>query len=363
MIVSVFKVDTSGNISLAVANLPYSSLQWTRKMSTCGEFAITIIGSELPFIWPGRYFVTVDSEPEIAIVEKVDYTGSSKPSIAISGRFGLSLWDNWEAGGSGATVSGANWRQACTQALSNWHMSDIPKLTLGSGTVGKNGSSYALSIGSGDSGMDGLLDVTSSNGAWTCIGYDRANDAEHIVARLVSGLDRTRSQSTSPIQVFSLAFGNASEVSYTGDYSVAATEVLAYAEKEQDSAKTTISRTIAVPGRDLSTQWLRRAFEDVSSLIDNDTTPTNALVDAAGALRCYDHMAELVIDATVFGTGYQTNWDLADLCEVEIPALGLAAQERVEEIRIVDEGNGVSVEATLGTKQISRMVRAMMGRR
>lgn len=361
MIVSIHQVSATGAIELVAANVPYASLQWTRKMSNCGEFEIQLIG-ELPVEWPGRYLVTVDGQPEAAIIEKATYSGGTSPKVTIAGRMALSLWDNWCAGTGGATVSGANWRQATTQALNTWHMSDIPPLTLGAGTKGKSGSSYELSLGEGDSAMDSILSAVSANGSWACVAYNRDTDPTHLVVSIVDGLNRCRSQSDNSIQVFSLSLGNVSDISYSGDYSSACTEVLAYASKGTDETAV-IEQTVAVPDSDISTQWARRAYEDVSSLIDEDATPTDALVKTAGTLRCYDHMSEVAIDATVYGTGYQSDWDLGDLCEVEVAALGLVAQERIEEVRIVDEGSGVTVEATLGTKQISRIARALIGRR
>lgn len=384
MIVSVYKVDTSGNVELAVANLPYSSLQWNRKMSDCGQFEIKLTGTQLPFDWPGRYLIEVQGEADVGVIEKVSTSGGADAVPSIAGRFAISFWDNWCPGNGGATVSGANYKQALTQAITNWHMDDIPAIALGSGTASKTGESYEMTIDVSDTGMDAILDVNSANGCYVAVGYDRSKPSQLQVS-INEGVNRTRDQSTNPVQVFALSMGNVSDITYSGDYSPAATEVLAHAESTKatatvstasvddgtvtqaddttDDTTTIVDCTVAVPGRDLSIQWARRTYEDVSSLIGKDTEPTVDMVKAKGTLRAYNHLPEITVDADVFGEGYKVNWDLCDLCEVEVPALSVVAQERIEEVRIVDEGNGVTTTAVLGTKTINHIVRSMMGRR
>ena len=116
------------------------------------------------------------------------------------------------------------------------------------------------------------------------------------------------------------------------------------------------SATAPVPGFDASAQWMARAVEDVGSLAGD--SPTAESVKSAGALRAYDHRPDVAIDADVSGAGYGTEWDLGDMVEVEVPSVGLAGAERVEEVRIVCKEGGVTVEASLGTKHISKIARA-----
>lgn len=74
-------------------------------------------------------------------------------------------------------------------------------------------------------------------------------------------------------------------------------------------------------------------------------------------------MPDVSIDNTVSGAGYRLYWDLGDLCDCDVPEIGVSASERVEEVREVFKPGGVTVEATLGTKQLSRVARALIGRR
>lgn len=358
-IVSLHRVGADGSISLVSANVPYANLQWTRRMSSCGQFELQL-ACPMPAPWPGRYLVAAQGLPEVGVVEKVAASESPDGTdAALSGRFAECLWDRYRFRERGGTARGANWRQAVTAALAAWHMGDLPPLSMGAGTEEASGSSYALSGGAGDSAMETVYGCAHANGAYPLVSYDRDADPGRLSVRIVDGLDRTRAQSERPLAVFSLAFGSASEVSYSGDYSVSCSEVAAYAEKDVDQATVAVSRTLPVPGFDPATQWEARAYEDVGSLIDQDAEPTAALVDAEGALRAYDHMPQLAIDGTVSGEGYGEWWDLGDLCEAEMPSLGLVASERIEEVRIVAKQSGVTVEATLGTKQISKLARAM----
>ena len=359
-VLSIHRVSEGGAISLAAANVPYNNLQWTRRLSTCGEF-FALLACPLPVEWPGRYLVTLSGRDEVGLVEKCEGETGTLPTLR--GRFAECLWDRLRFGRAGATARGASWRQAVTAALSAWHMGDVPPLAMGEGTEAATGSSYALSGGAGDSAMETIYGCTVANGSRPVVGYDRDADPTHLSVRLVDGLDRTRAQRERPFWVFSLALGTATAVTYSGDYSCACSEVVAYAEQGQDEDLVAVERTVAVPGFDPATQWAARAYEDVGSLIGQDVAPTAALVDQGGALRAYDHMPEVAIDNTVTGEGYRETWDLGDLCDADVPELGLAASERVEEVREVIKPEGVTVEATLGTKQLSRIARALMGRR
>lgn len=363
MIISIYHVSTAGEINLVSANVPYSNLQWNRCLSTCGTFEIELACS-MPITWAGRYLVCADERDEVGILEKVDVTeGASVGAPKLSGRFAECLFDRWKAPAAGASVSGANWRQAVTQALNTWHMSDIPPLKLSDGTKSKSGSSYVLALEAGKSAMEGIYGVTLDAGSRPLVTFDRDTDPKNMYVKLIDGINRTRSQSTNPVCVMSLGLTTADEVSYTGDYSCACSEVLAHAEQTSGDTETKVDRTISVSTFNKSTMWQQRAYEDVSSLIDRDTTPTAALVDAAGRLRSYDHMESVSVDVSANGLGYLDTWDLGDLVEVEVKSFGLVAQERVETVNEVWKDTGHTVSATVGTKQLSKIARALIGKR
>lgn len=358
-VLSLHRVSESGKVSLVAANLPVYSLQWVRSMSTCGTFSVTL-DCRMPVDWPGRYLVTVSGMREVGVLEKVDASESGSASAPVLiGRFVESVWARYQLGPGGESARGANWRQAITAAALSWHMDDVPGIVEGEGTEAATGSSYALSGDSGDSAMDLIYSCATANGAYPMLSYDRDSDPDHLTLSIVEGLDRTRAQSERPIAVFSVGLGSASEVSYSGDYSVACSEVVAHAERDADGSAASVTRTVGVPGFDAAAQWKARAYEDVSSLVGQDVTPTNDLVDRAGLLRAYDHMPDLVIDAASAEAGYGERWDLGDLCEVEMASLGLVARERVESVTITVEPSGVTVVPTFGTKQISRTTRAV----
>ncbi len=364
MIISIHSVAPSGTIALEAANVPYENLQWTRRLSTCGEFSAQLAG-EFPLPWPGRYILTADERDEVGVVEKVESkeTGGGS-SCTVSGRFAESLWARWAATAYGATAKGANWRQAVTAALSSWHMDDLPALALGAGTEAATGSSYALTAAEGSSAMEAVYAVTLAAGSRPLVSYDRDRDQGHMTVSLVDGKDRTRSQSERAVCVFALSLGTADAVSYSGDYSSMCSEVAAHAGKnEGQEGQVLVDRTVTVPSFDAATMWKARAYEDVSSLVGQDADPTAQAVDAAGALRAYDHLAAVSIDSSISCAGYLDWWDLGDLVEAEVPSLSLTAEQRIEEVREVWKAEGHTVEATVGTKQLTRMARALIGRR
>lgn len=363
-VVSIHHVSASGEIALVAANVPFSTLQWNRRLSSCGDFAIEL-ACPMPTEWPGRYLLTASGRDEVGVVEKVESSDGTDRGCSISGRFAECLWDRLRFGHAGATARGANWRQATTAALLSWHMADIPALLPGDGTEAATGSSYALSGGAGDSAMETIYGCAYGNGSRPVVGYDRDAGVGGLSVRLVDGLDRTRSQRDRPWCVFAVSLGTATAVSYSGDYSTMCSVVAAYAEHGQDEDLVAVERSVTVPGFDPETMWQQQAYEDVGSLIGQDVVPTAALVDSAGGLRAYDHLAALAVDSSVVGGGYREWWDLGDLVEVESEGSRSVATSRVEEVHEVVKPDALlSVEATVGNKQISRDKRMLiMGRR
>lgn len=361
-ILYIHHVSASGEISMVAANVPYSNLQWKRRESTCGSFSAQL-ACALPFEWPGRYLVTLDGHMEVGVVEKVEHKEDGKTPPTVSGRFMECVWDRYKIGLQGVRAVGANWRQAATAAMLAWHMGDLPSISLGDGCESPTGSSYAISGEDADSAMDLIYATTKLNGARPVVTYDWGADRERVSFGIVDGRDLTRSQSEHPWKVFSLALGTALSTDYSGDYSTACSVVLARASKSTGDGSASITETVAVDSFDPDTMWEQRAYEDVSSLLDSDSMPTPEQVREAGRLRAYDHEAALSVDCTVSSAGYGTEWDLGDLCEVEVPSLGIVATERVEGVTETIKPEGTSIEVTLGTKQLSRIARALIGRR
>lgn len=361
-ILYVHHVSPSGEISMVAANVPFANVQWKRQESTCGSFSVQL-ACALPFDWPGRYLVTLDGRPEVGVVEKVEHTEDGKTPTSFSGRFAESIWDRYKIGLQGVSASGANWRQAVTAAMTSWHMGDLPELALGPGTEAPSGSSYSIAGEDADSAMDLIYATAKLNGARPTVGYDWGADRQRLVLGIAEGRDLTRSQSERPWKVFSLALGTALSTGYVGDYSTACSVVLARANKSSGDATAIITEEVAVDSFDPETMWEQRAYEDVGSLIDTESIPTPEQVREAGRLRTYDHEAALSVDCTVSEAGYGTEWDLGDLCEVEVPSLGIVATERVEGVTETIKPQGTSIEVTLGTKQLSRVARALIGRR
>lgn len=368
---SLLHVSRSGAISTTggAANVPYSSVQWTRRFSSPGEFEAHLT-VPLPVPWPGRYMVVLDGEEEFGILEKVECDDAGGGMPTLRGRFGESLWTRCVFGSPGGSVAGANWRQAMTAGMAAWRLPGFPSAVFGPGTASPAGSSYTLA---GEAGKDagGLLyDCGSDNSARPAIIYDRGSDEAHVVMDVRTGLDRTRGNAAGNAwAVFGVHLATAAKASYSGDYSTQCSEVIAYAEKADagdGSEGTSYQVSVPVPGYDADTMWAQTAYEDVSSLLGRDeaiTQGTGGNVYARGRLRSYDHRCALAIDAAVYGGGYGEWWDLGDLCEVEVRSLGIEAQARVEEVRITLNARGMFIEVTLGSRTVSRVARYLMGRR
>lgn len=352
-ILSIYHVSATGAISLQSANVPFENLQWNRRVSSCGDFSVELVG-DMPVPWPGRYLMVRSDRKEVGLIEKVDYDEDESDSVSVSGRFAECLLDRRSFGADGGEAKGANWRQAVTAAFSSWVMQDTPEIRNGEGTEQPTGSSYAIRASSKDTAMEAVYAVTAAQSAYPVLEFDW--EAGELVLTIVEGVDRTRDQADRPVMVFSLEMATAQATAYSGDYSVACSEVIAYTQGYADEEG--LEETIAVPGFDADTMWRASASEEVSSLCSD--SPTSAEVKEAGRLRAYDHMPALSVDVDVLGSGYGTVWDLADTCEVDIPQAGVSCSARVEEVREVEKSGGVTLSASLGSKELTKVARAMM---
>lgn len=358
--ISIFRVSPDGSrIDLAAANVPYSSLLWTRRFSKVGEFQ-AVLNCPIPVEWPGRYLITSSESEEVGIAEKASCDSGSFPTV--EGRFAESLWDRAVFTEAGGAARGDNWRQAVTAAAQAWLMPDAPRIALGAGTQAAGGSSYAISGQGGDSPMELIYSAASGNGSHPVLSYPWGEAKDRLTLSIADGRDLSRSQRANPWVLFSVMSGGAAAVSYSGDYSTMCSEVRAYAEKGSDADLVTAAATVAVPGFDSSAMWRARAFEDVGSLVPEGENPTQASVSAYGGLRAYDHMAALEMDCDPTG-GYREKWDLGDTVEVEFPEMGISGALRIEEVRETYDKQGARFEVTVGNRSISKLERKLMGRR
>lgn len=361
MILSFHHVSPDGAISLVAANVPYSNLQWERSFSAPGSFS-ALLACPLPVEWPGRYIVALDGREEVGIIEKVEITegaGASMPTV--SGRFAESLFARYRFGPEGESATGTNWRQAVTDAIGRWRLSDAPALAMDAGTEKRTGSSHAIVGEPGKDAAAAIYAACSSHGAYPLLTYKRDDDPDRMKARIVDGLDRTRSQSERPLALLSLTMGDVQKIEYSGDYSPACSVVKAYAARDGEGSGAVMAN-VPVPGFDRNAQWAQVAVEDVVSLAESGSDPTSEAVAEAGRLRALDHMPALSVDCAA-PAGCGELFDLGDTVEVEIASIGLSASMRVEAVRETFKADGRSVEATLGTKRLSRLARAMIGRR
>lgn len=353
-VLSIYKVSSAGDISLFIANLPFSNLQWTRKLSTCGNFSVQLVG-DLPVPWPGRYLLSRSDRPEVGVIEKVEYQNDETGEAAsISGRFAECFLSYRSFGVDGASVTGYGWRGAVAAAFVTWPMSDVPSITLGNGTAG-SGASYTVRADSKTTAMEAVYAVSAAKSAYPMLSLDWSGNALDL--SILDGVDRTRSQSERPAMVFSLEMATAQSTSYSGDYSVSRSKIIAYAKGSEENS-TAVTVEVLVPGFDQETMWQASATEDVSSLCSD--SPSSSEASEAGELRAYDHMPSVSVDVTILGEGYGTTWDLADTCEASVPQAGVVCSARIEEIREVVKKEGTTLEVSLGSKAISKVSRAMM---
>lgn len=205
----VFAMDANRN--RLTGNLPYKSLNWSRRYYEPGEFTLEIPRSMYSTEWA---YIYAPERPETGIIQKVEVRdGESgwEDTVVLSGFFEESILNKrcflneYEETGLASSDNVAT----VTRWLRKYLPTDVEVLDAGFSGESKTIEPAFSYLG------DVCFEEMQTIGASVRVGYDFESNKR--TAQIWRGLDRTQSQSENDWVVFSEAWGNLSEFTASKD--------------------------------------------------------------------------------------------------------------------------------------------------
>lgn len=321
----------------------YESFIWTRRYCRLGEFVLYATPSIYPKIKNAKYLYIGDNK-ELALVEFFEITDNRK--LLVRGEFYDKKYDRKII--YGTHIFRNKYPEEIIYSLMGEY---FPSITLPS-NIGSYGSRVTTQF-TGDTVLEAIEALCKTY----YLGYKTtfSNQTGNLSFRVYQGLNRTSGQSANSFVVFSEDFGTIEDSVYTWDIRDELNYALVAGEGEGEARKTATvdwsgggeRKELFVDARDLKQE------EGVS---DSDYTK---ILQERGEekLSLYQKIENVEVTPVVNNLVYQTDYDLGDVCSVNIDQkdeytqekiLQIEVDQRIEQIDEVYEGGGFSLKASLG---------------
>lgn len=208
--------------------------------------------------------------------------------------------------------------------------------------------------------LEPLSDVLCAVGEFTDMGYEIYVDfaAKRLIFEVITGVDRTYSQSKNSRVLLRSDLDNISNVSY--NYNLSALKNLGYAGGKGEDEKRVILKV--TNDETEPTGWERReTFLDCGALEIAETATTMSLSEE-GKHQLKDFLLDENLSAAVIsrrGFEYMKNWTLGDKVTIISKKLGVALDTRITEVTEKYEGRELGIDVTLGqpSPDLGRLIR------
>lgn len=322
-----------------VALLRATNLQWNRKYYEAGMFSI-----QLPLVQysPDIRYIYTDARPEMGKVTQKNYVNQDGfQYVQLSGYFLEHELDRHVVYQSSASniLNAPSWLYQSGKA------EDVAYAYFDAfKTITTSGASSSLGILAGLSQRRGkdsihyrngeylgykIYDILKPSGMSFCVQYDFVENTRRF--EVWSGLDRTEenTQGNNPA-VFSTKYGNIKNPNVLIDETNYKNACLITNEQTVNDTSTYISRAIFLPDEgdteycflQQNSRLNRNDYSDKDFILALESEATNALSEAIRVVN-----AEF--DAMEGNYEYMTDFDLGDLCNIEMPEMSLSAQARL----------------------------------
>lgn len=345
---NVYALDE--NYRVVTVGIPYDNLQWNRRYYTFGQFVMELPLSVYDPSW--RYIGTPD-RPELGMVQKVEITNPD--TALISGFFAEKMLDNR------AVYPPFNQyqdyidvRNVMLMLIANY-CSDMGIMVTGwDDMFDPNRVSVDTTDGQVGTTAYSLLET---KGFTFSILYDFKRNMLTCVTW--QGKDRSGSDPRNEEYIFSSILGNISSKTITTDDSDYYNYAIVPADADDDGKVREViyvDLTNGEPRRDM-------VIDMRSSSVSDDQTMEmwREAVKQEATEQLLNHQRVLEIDIQPLSdNGYMVDYDLGDICSIEIPEYGYEGDARIVEVNEVFKADG-GHELTLGfgNKRISNMRRAV----
>lgn len=338
---NVIALDVDFNV---VALLRYTNIQWSRKYHECGTFSVQIPLEQYDSSF--EYIYTKD-RPEVGRITQINYIdNSSYKYMQLSGYFMENELNRMVAysKGVGNIISGPDWAEKIGYAEDVAHdffnaFSNIQ--------FSKNGSNvqYGIGIAAGVNSRRGLMvhhvrensylgdkiyHILKSSGLSYRVLYDFESNEKTF--EVWSGLDRSEEQTTNNPIVFSTRYGNIKNPNILIDNSTYKSGCIIVNNSTSDNAEVSYTRAIIDPDEIYSDN----AFLALNSSSNpgDYSTPEEfyAALEAEGQSEKdsnWTRTMNLEFDPVVGSYEYMQDFDIGDICSIEIQEIGISANARL----------------------------------
>lgn len=325
----------------------YSSLIWTSRYYTCGDFEIVVplTPKYLELMQIGFYIVRDDDE-NTGIIEdlEINVDEDNKTQFIVTGRFLPSLLARRiiekQTQISGTIQTGIT-RLINENAISPTNLArKIPNLSIKT----KNFTERLDAQYTGKNLLEVIEDICKTNR----IGFNVVLEDKKFQFSLYKGINRSYSQNANPRVIFSDEYDNLLSSCYISQSSNLVTDVLVAGEGEGLDRKTLWVSNVSNTGLDRY-----EMYQDQRDLSTNNGQITDEEYDAQLKQAGLENITQITseFEGTVYfgNIKYKTDVNLGDIVTVENKKWGIHVDTRlIEVIESVDETGNYEVLPTFG---------------
>lgn len=359
---NVIALDAGFNVA---ALLRYTNLQWSRKYHECGTFSMQI---PLEQYDPSFKYIYTKDRPEMGKIVQINYVNNSgRQYMQLSGFFMENELNRMVAyaKGIGNITSDPGW----VERIGNAEQVAFDFFNAFS-TIQFNNVSYGIGIAAGANLGRGsrvhhvrensylgnkIYHILKSSGMSYRILYDFERNNKTF--EVWSGLDRSEEQTTNNPIVFSTRYGNIKNASILLDDSTYKSGCIVVNSASSGEETTTYTRAIITPD-DLDSDNAFLAFSSSANSGDFATQEDFfAAIEAEGRSEKdsnWTRTMNMEFDTTSGSYVYMQDFDLGDICSVEIQEVGVSANARLIGCYEVIKQGTWSLTMEFGTPIIKR---------
>lgn len=312
----------------------YESLIWYRKYGKIGEFSL-YVGSDYYEVIKAAAYIYINSGKELAVIEQFEIEGTR---CSVRGRF-----YETKLGDKVIYPTLDFYNQSPETIVYSILGQYFPDISIPAPT---GMGSLMTTQYTGKTVLEAILDICSQQELGFLLTYDYKND--QLKFSLYQGKDRRQTQNENGFIIFSENYENL--LAYKYNYSDKDTKNFAYVAGQGEDDGRVVVQVDVSGGKQHREMWVDA--RDLSQDGGMTLAQYQQILTQRGLEKLIEFLPIENIECTPNNSAYvyQVDYDLGDLCSIEIKELGLSLEERIQEVTEVYEGETKDIEITLGNQ-------------
>lgn len=337
---NIYALDSEFNL-ITVA-IPYDNLQWNRRYYDAGSFLMQIPEEVFDPNW--AYIGTPD-RPELGIVQKVATVSSG---MLVGGFFCEAMLDDYVC--YPRHIGDVQHTETAFRTIFQKYGSSLP-ITLAEPHDPLLGDRTQSDFSDNELGKK-LFSILEPRELSYRVLYDYAENK--LIINVWQGLDRTQSQDVNSRQVFSNEFGNLAGRTLNQDLSDYKNYAIIPCNADDNGKENNtyyVDLTNGEPRKEIVIDKRSLKPDEGQSMAE-----FKAAVEQEAIQELLKRSKIIEIDVTPL-SGYMTDFDLGDKCDVVLTDLQIEMETRIVEVKEVVKPAGHTITVGLGNKRITRIRR------